>query len=169
VAIVNVADVSPAAIETELGKVAFVLLELRATLKPIEGAGPFRVTVPVLDCPAETVEGFRVTVARVAGLTVSEAIAEVPKPVAVIVALVALETADVVMLKVAEVAPDGTVTVAGAKATLLLEVREMTVPTEGAGPVKVTVPVDWLPPVTDVGERVRLDGTGESKVSEEVD
>jgi len=63
-------------------------------------------------------------------------------------------TADVVIVKVAVVAPDATVTLAGkCAAEVLLLVRVTTAPPDGAGPVKVTVPVEDVPPVTEAGLR----------------
>jgi hypothetical protein len=55
-------------------------------------------------------------------------------------------------MKLALLAPAGTVTLAGTAATpvLLLE-RETTAPPAGAGPLRVTVPVEDVPPVTLVG------------------
>ena len=61
-------------------------------------------------------------------------------------------TAAVVIVKVAVVAPAATVTLAGnCAAAVLLLVRVTTAPLDGAGPVKVTVPVEEVPPITDVG------------------
>ena len=63
-----------------------------------------------------------------------------------------MDTAEVAMLKVTEVLPAGTVTVPGAVALPMLDVRLTTVPADPAGPVRVTVPTDAVPPTTELGE-----------------
>ena len=69
---VKVADVIPAATVTELGTVAIeVLLLERLTEIPFDGAGPFRVTVPVEGVPPLTVEGLRVSEETLGADTVS--------------------------------------------------------------------------------------------------
>jgi len=60
----------------------------------------------------------------------------------------------VVTVNVAWVVPAGTVTLAGTLALVLLLDSAITAPPEGAGPLNVTVPVEGLPPRTDVGLRV---------------
>jgi hypothetical protein len=63
-----------------------------------------------------------------------------------------LATGLVVTLNVAVVAPAATVTLAGTcAAVVLLLDRVTTAPPVGACPVKVTVPVDEVPPITEVG------------------
>jgi len=58
----------------------------------------------------------------------------------------------VVAVKVAVVAPAGTVTDAGTWAVAVLELVSVTnAPPAGAAAVNVTVPVDEVPPTTEVG------------------
>ena len=70
-------------------------------------------------------------------------------------------TGVVVTAKVADVALAATVTVAGtcAAAVLLLD-NVTTAPPAGAGPFRVTVPVDEFPPSTETGLRLTKLGTG---------
>ena len=74
--------------------------------------------------------------------------------------VVVVATALVVTVNVVDVLPADTVTVAGtwAAAALLLE-SVTTAPPAGAAPFSVTVPVELVPPVTDVGFRVTVDTT----------
>ena len=60
-------------------------------------------------------------------------------------------TAVVVTVNVAVVAPAVTVTEAGTVAEALSEARFTTVPPAGAAELIVTVPVEDVPPITDVG------------------
>ena len=78
-------------------------------------------------------------------------------------------TTDVCTVKVALVAPAGTVTLDGTLATdgLLLE-SDTTTPPLGAGALSVTVPVEELPPVTLDGLRLREESVGGVTVSEAV-
>jgi len=151
VVIVNVVELAPAGIVTVDDVLALVLLEVTVTVSPPAGAGPFRVKVPVEDVPPITEAGLTVTPVRVAGLMVRVAVTDVPFRVAVIVADVDVATAVVVIVAVAEVAPAGTTMVAGGVALPLLEVNVMVSPPAGAGPFKVTVAVDDVPPITEVG------------------
>jgi hypothetical protein len=70
----------------------------------------------------------------------------------VIVAVAVARIGTVVAVKVVEVKPAGTVTVAGTVTLVKLDVRVTIAPPAGAGPVNVTVPVEEAPPATLVGE-----------------
>jgi hypothetical protein len=72
------------------------------------------------------------------------------------------DTGLVVTAKVADVAPAATVTDPGTwAAAVILETKLTTAPPGGAGPVKVNVPVEGLPPTTEIGIRVKeLRSTG---------
>jgi hypothetical protein len=76
-------------------------------------------------------------------------------------------TATVVTVKVALIAPAGTVTLAGTVATdvLLLE-RETTAPPLGAAPLSVTVPVEGDPPLTLLGFSAIADNVAGLAVTE---
>jgi hypothetical protein len=67
------------------------------------------------------------------------------------VVVVEAVTADVVVVNVAVELPALTVTVAGTTALVLLLDNATTTPPVGAVPVKVTVPVEEVPPVTLAG------------------
>jgi hypothetical protein len=67
------------------------------------------------------------------------------------VAVVGAVTALLFTVKVALVAPAGTVTLEGTLAAVLLLESMTCAPLAGAGPLKVTVPLDELPPVTLAG------------------
>ena len=69
---------------------------------------------------------------------------------------VTLATAVVVTGKVALVVPAATVTLAGTCAEPLLEESATTAPPAGAGTLKVTVPVEELPPITVFGLNVKV-------------
>ena len=165
---VNVAVVDPAGIVTLDGTVADVTLLDKATEVPPVPAAPLRVTFPVDGFPPATVAGFNDIETTVAGLIVSVA-DWVPDPnVAVIVALVRLETALDVAVNVADVAPPAIVTDAGTAAAALLLASEITSPAVGAGLLIVTVPVEEAPPTTEFGFKARDVSVGGLMVSDAV-
>ena len=77
--------------------------------------------------------------------------------VAEMVAVVVVETAVVVTVKLADMEPEETVTCEGTLAAVLLEERATTVPPDPAACERVTVPVEPLPPCSDDGLSVTWD------------
>ena len=118
----------------------------------------------MLDCPAATVDGFSETLATVAGVMVSVAVTGVARAVAVIMSVSEATTGIVEIVNVVEDAPAGTVTGPLTVAYFALEDSTTTVPAAGAGPVKVTVPVEVFPPTTEAGESETVAGTGGTMV-----
>ena len=159
VEILNVPDVAPAATVTVAGTVALELLDVRLITDPFGPAAPLSVTVPTEALPPVTDVGVRLILVKAAGLMVSEAVLDVAPRVAVMVAFVMAETPVVLIVKVADVAPAATVTVAGKVALVVLEVKLTILPPVGAAPFRVKVPVDVRPPMRLVGLTVRLDRT----------
>jgi hypothetical protein len=150
----NLAVVDPAETVTVAGTVALELPEVKLMDVPPVGALPFRVTVPLDGCPPRTEVGEIVTIASSAGVTVRVAACFETPSLAVTVTGVEVETGVVLIEKLADVVPDDTVTVAGTVALGLLDDRLTTIPPTPAGPVRVTVPADEIPPSTVVGETV---------------
>ncbi len=75
-------------------------------------------------------------------------------------------TALVLTVKVALVAPAATVTLAGTVATAVLLLASVTTaPPEGAAAFKVTVPVEELPPTTELELKLREESEGGVTVS----
>jgi hypothetical protein len=162
VAIVKFTDVSPADKNMPLDTNTLELLEERLTIVPPAGAGPLRVTVPVDDVPPTTEVGDTEklsTVGTTTGLTVSVDAADVDPDTAVMETFVVVVTTLVVTVKDALVDPEGTTTDAGTAAEGSLLNRSTRLPPDGAGALRVTVPVDDTPPMTDVGDNVTDAGT----------
>jgi hypothetical protein len=83
-----------------------------------------------------------------------------------IVTIVVDVTAVVLMVNVAVVAPAATVTLAGTVAEPLLLESNAAAPPAGAGPFRVTVPVELVPPITVAGFIATEDRTGGLMVRE---
>jgi hypothetical protein len=155
---VKVAVVAPLATVTLDGTAATAVLVLEsATTAPPLGAGPLRLTVPVEGVPPVTLEGLRPSEESVTGggITVSDAVRVAPPYDAEMVTDVVVDTTLVLTVKVAVVAPLATVTLDGTEATavLLLE-SDTTAPPPGAGALRVTQPVEGVPPTTLAGLRL---------------
>jgi hypothetical protein len=149
---VNVADFEPLVTVTLLGTVAAVELDASVTLRPAEGAGPARVTVPVEVAPPTTVVEERLNVESAGGLTVRLADAFVPESEAVIAETVLAATGLVAMENVEDVLPLAMVTVEGTVAAAFEEARLTTAPLAPAFALMVTVPVAVDPPYTEAGD-----------------
>src|SRR5215472_8943874 len=123
----------------------------RFTTTPALGAGAARRTVPVTDEPPETLVRLSVSEETAlccgAGLTVNVVVLVTPPSDAEMLVTVWLATDEVVIPKLALLAPCGTGTLAGT-VTALLALDSETLTAAVAGPVSVTVPVDELPPST---------------------
>jgi hypothetical protein len=117
VATLNAALVAPLGTVTLVGADAAVELSLSDTANPPLGAAALNVTVPVEDVPPATVVGLRLTAESVTAdggeFTVNVANFVVPFSAAVRVTDVVPDEGNVVMVKLALVAPAGTVTLAG--------------------------------------------------------
>lgn len=154
----NVAVNAPLAIFTEAGTVAAVAFELTSvTTAPAAGAGPLRVTVPLTTSvdPPITDCGETLTEATAVGPTFNTAVWLDDPNVADIVACDADLTTDVVTLNVPVVLPAGITSLAGTVAIAELDDSVTDAPPVGAGPSRVTVPVDVRPPATLVGLSAR--------------
>ena len=165
VVMVKLALLAPAATVTLAGTVAFVLLLDKAIITPPLGAALLKVTVPCELLPPVTLVGLSVSEDKLAGggagRTVRVAVRVTPLNAAEIVTLFVVATAAVLIAKVALVAPEGTVTVAGVEATEeLLLVKVTTAPALGAALLSVTVPCDIPPPTRVFGFKVSDDSVG---------
>ncbi len=158
VVILNEAEFSPAATVTLGGGKAQAFPDARLTTQPPAGAGPFNTSDPVAFAPPMTDGGEIVSDVKAGGVTVNVALTEVPRTE--MVAAVVTATGTVVIVKVAELAPAATVTDADVAAQPLLEASCTVRPPVGAAPLSVTVPVEEVPPTTEVGDTVRLVGVG---------
>ena len=151
---VNMPEVEPAGM-VMLGETVAEAPELeRTTTIPPAGAAAVRVAVPVEGRPPTTVDGERLIADIAIPPGVTERVADLLELeyVAVIVADADDDTETVVTAKGAEVAPARTVTPGGTVATAVFELESpMLAPPAGAAALRVTVPVEGLPPATLAG------------------
>src|SRR5262245_61602892 len=162
---VKVALVAPAGTVTLAGTVAAaVLLLASVTTSPPLGAEPLRVTVPWDVFPPVTLAGLTLTpetvTAAEAGFTVSVADRVTPPATAEIATGVDTVTALVVTVKLALVAPAATVRLAGRVTADELSESVTTTPPAGAAALRVTVPVEELPPTTLAGLTLSAERVG---------
>lgn len=156
----KVALVFPAGTVTIMGRTrnggsAVADFEIR-TSSPLEGAAALIVTVPVRSLPPTTLLGLKESlVTSTPGVTVMEALTLLLPRVAVTRTPESLSTNSfVVFVKVALVAPAGTVTLSvqigvqtpGNFRTVTFSTSPTTDPPAGAGPLRVTVP-EYVPPL----------------------
>ena len=131
-----------------------MLLLCSVTVDPLDGAAPFKVTVPVELFPPTTVIGVLLNVDRTGAFTVRVAFFVTATYVAEITTEVLELTGVVVIGNVAEVLPAGMVTAPAAgtwAAEVLLFCKVTTAPPAGAAPFRVTVPVEVFPPTSAPG------------------
>jgi len=142
-----------------------VLLLCKVTATPPVGAAPFSVTVPVELLPPTTDVGVLVNVDNVGAFT-DNVVVRVTPNVPETVTEVFTATGVVLIVKVADRAPAAIVTLAGTcAADVLLLLNVTAAPPVGAAPLSVTVPVELLPPTTEVGDRVTEDKAAAVTVS----
>ena len=142
----------PAGTVTDACTPKVVLLAPSEIVAPPAGADLAKVTVPVATFPPTIEAGAMPTETRSGDCTLRSADWLVPLNPAVRVTAAEVATGVVEMLNVALVAPTATVTDAGTVAAMLPDVRETTTPPAGAGPERVTVPVEADPPSTVEGD-----------------
>lgn len=153
---VKVALVCPAGTVTLAGIVTRAVLALESvTTVPPAGATMPKVTVPVAELPPITLPSNNTWRSNVNN--VMSAFKVTPLRLAVTLTLVVAVTALVVTMKLALVAPAGAVTLAGTLAEAESSESVTTAPPLGAALVKVTVPVEVLPPVTLDGLRTKAE------------
>jgi hypothetical protein len=152
VAIANVAVEVPAGTTTEEGTVAFVDELLKLTVQPPVGAVDSRVTVPWEDVPPVRLDGLTTTEVRLSAATLNATAFEVIESVALIAFEMLFVVGRVVIGNVAVDCPEATTIDAGTETSegfALLRVTDQ--PFDGAGFVRVIVPVEEVPPVKDIG------------------
>jgi hypothetical protein len=144
----------PAGTVTEPGTVAAWAPLERLTMTPPAPAGPDSTTVPVDGLPPVTLVGFKLSETSVAAVIVRFADWDTPFNEPVIAAVVVEFTGLVDTENLALDFPAAMLTEPGAVAAALPLARVRFTPLGPAKPVRETVPVDELPPCTEVGDRL---------------
>lgn len=152
----NVPVVEPLAIETLLGIVTCPVPDCeRVTVNPVDGAGVFKVIVPLPPALSPTTVG---KLSEIAGVKTFTVVVALVKPVAEAV-IVVLPAPTGVTVMFAVVAPEATVTFAGTVAALvLLLCKLITCPLEpaAADKVRVSIPVLLVATLNGLGPSVML-------------
>lgn len=154
---VKLALVAPEATVTLVGAVTELLLLVRLTAVPAEGADPFNVTVQesvpaaVNELVVQLIElsAGPLVLPVLGGVSCRVYVCVTPPAVAVTMAVCAEVTAATVAVKLALVDPDATVTLLGTVTALLLLARPTEIPPLGAAPLNVTVHASVPAPVMD--------------------
>jgi hypothetical protein len=141
----------PLAIVSDMGMVAELELLDNLTTDPPVGANPVKVTVQTEGVPPVSVDGLIATDATAGAMMPRVVDWETVPSVPVSFATCDAGTAEVVTLNVPVDLPTPMETELGTTAALELLDNLTVIPLGGAGPVSTTVPLDELPPVTDVG------------------
>ena len=141
---------------TDAGTTAQELLLASTTFMPLDGAELPMVTVPVACVPPLSVDGFTAMLNSSGALICKVEEADFDPNAPLIVAIVSVDTADVVTVNEAVFDPLETVTDDGTTAFLFVDVRATTFPPVPAFPVSVTVPVVLVPPSTEAGDTLTL-------------
>ena len=145
-------DAPPRMVTLSGTETAIVLELLRAITIPPNGALSVSVTVPLDGVPPTTESEPSEREERSGAFRFKVAVLLVAPSEAVMSTVVWVATAVVVIVNEPDVAPAATVTLAGTEAMVgLALVRANTRPPVGAGPLNVTVPVELVPPITEVG------------------
>ena len=154
---VAVAVLLPLVTMTEAGTVAALVVSLLSETEiPLLGAAESSVTVAVAEAPPSTELGAMPSELSTGGVTVRAALALLLFALAVMFAVWFVATAEVETVNVAVELPAVTVTEAGTVAAAVLSLESETVVSDAGALESVTVPLDVLPPSTDVGERPTL-------------
>lgn len=157
--VVNVAVVAPARTVTEVGDVSSALLSYTVTMAPVEGAAVFSRTVQMPLAPDVSVVGLQVKAVGTSGASNETALlTELSFTLAVRMTVLEVVIVNALAVKVALVAPAGTVTEAGDVSNELLSISVTTVPPVGAALLSVTVQRLLAPDPSELGLQPRADG-----------
>jgi hypothetical protein len=165
VATAKVPDFAPPGTVIVAATEALEELDPRLMVSPLDGATLPRLTVPVAPVPPTTDAGFSTTELIDGAFTAKPHVRGVPLNLAEIVALLSAATAEVLTMKVLEIAPASTVTLAGTITKDESEVRGIGRPPAGALDPSVMVPVARELPTTVDGVTLTQDSIGGSTSS----